>query len=49
MLDVQLHPDGDATRVEVYHEGRGIAGDPRGDKEHWDEALGRFVGGIPSA
>jgi hypothetical protein len=49
MLDVQLHPDGDTTRVEVYHEGRGIAGDPRGDKAHWDEALGRFVGGLPGA
>ena len=49
MLDVQLHPDGDSTRVEVYHEGRGIAGDPRGDKEHWDDALGRFVGGLSGA
>ena len=46
MLDVQLHPDGESTRVEVYHEGRGIAGDPRGDKEHWDDALGRFAGGL---
>ena len=49
MLDVQLHPDGDSTRVEVYHEGRGIAGDPRGDKEHWDAALGRFAGGVPGS
>ena len=46
MLDVQLHPDGDATRVEVYHEGRGIAGDPRGDHQHWQEALGRLAGGL---
>jgi hypothetical protein len=35
--------------VEVYHEGRGIAGDPRGDKEHWDAALGRFAGGLTGA
>ena len=49
MLDVQLHPDGEATRVEVHHEGRGIAGDPRGDQQHWDDALGRFAQGMPGA
>ena len=46
MLDVQLRPDGDGTRVEVFHEGRGIAGDPRGDLQHWDDALGRLAGGV---
>jgi uncharacterized protein YndB with AHSA1/START domain len=49
MLDVQLHPDGDATKVEVFHEGRGIADDPRADVQHWDEALGRFASGLPRA
>lgn len=46
MLDVQLHPDGDGTRVDVYHEGRGIVGDPRGDQQHWQEALGRLTGSL---
>jgi uncharacterized protein YndB with AHSA1/START domain len=46
MLDVQLRPDGDGTRVEVFHEGRGIAGDARGDLQHWDDALGRLRGGL---
>ena len=46
MLDVQLRPDGDGTRVDLYHEGRGIAGDPRGDQQHWEEALGRLAGGM---
>ncbi len=46
MLDVQLRPDGPSTRVEVFHEGRGIAGDPRGDRQHWDDALGRFAAGL---
>ena len=35
MVDLQLHRDGDETRVELFHEGRGIAGDPRGDWQHW--------------
>ena len=48
MLDVQLRPEGDSTRVEVFHEGRGIANDPRGDWQHWDEALGRLAGGMPT-
>ena len=46
MLDVQLHPDGDGTRVDLYHEGRGIAGDPRGDQKHWVDALGRLADGM---
>ncbi|WP_270889552.1 SRPBCC domain-containing protein [Pedococcus sp. 5OH_020] len=46
MVDIQLRPEGDATRVELFHEGRGIAGDPRGDWQHWDEALGRFSSGV---
>lgn len=48
MLDVQLKPHGDATQVDLYHEGRGIAGDPRGDRQHWEEALGRLAGGLQS-
>ena len=48
MLDVQLRPDGDGTRVDVYHEGRGIAGDPRGDQQHWQDALGRLAAGLSS-
>lgn len=46
MLDVQLRPEGDSTRVEVYHEGKGIAGDPRGDWQHWQDALQRFSSGL---
>ncbi|GAB3446443.1 hypothetical protein GCM10027517_28710 [Phycicoccus ginsengisoli] len=46
MLDVQLHPDGNGTRLDLYHEGRGIAGDPRGDQQHWVDALGRLAGGM---
>ena len=46
MLDVQLHPDGDGTRLDLYHEGRGIAGDPRGDQQHWVDALGRLADGV---
>ncbi|MFC8504649.1 SRPBCC domain-containing protein [Pedococcus sp. NPDC057267] len=46
MLDVQLRPDGDGTRVDLYHEGRGIAGDPRGDQQHWVDALGRLADGM---
>ena len=44
MLDVQLRPDADGTRVELFHEGRGIAGDPRGDWRHWEDALHRLAG-----
>jgi uncharacterized protein YndB with AHSA1/START domain len=46
MLDVQLHPEGDGTRLDVFHEGRGIADDPRGDRQHWEEALGRVAAGL---
>ena len=46
MLDVQLREDGDGTRVDLYHEGRGIAGDPRGDMDHWQSALEKFAGGV---
>ena len=46
MLDVQLKPEGESTRVEVYHEGKGIAGDPRGDWQHWQDALQRFTSGL---
>lgn len=46
MLDVQLRAEGEGTRVDLYHEGRGIAGDPRGDQQHWQEALGRLAGGL---
>ena len=46
MLDVQLHPEGEATRLDLYHEGRGIAGDPRGDQQHWVDALGRLANGM---
>jgi uncharacterized protein YndB with AHSA1/START domain len=47
MLDVQLKADGDGTCVDLYHEGRGIAGDPRGDQQHWEDALGRLAAGMP--
>jgi uncharacterized protein YndB with AHSA1/START domain len=46
LLDVQLHAHGDGTRVDLYHEGHGIAGDPRGDLQHWEDALGRLAGGV---
>jgi hypothetical protein len=46
MLDVQLREDGDGTRIDLYHEGRGIAGDPRGDMDHWQQALEAFAGGL---
>ncbi|KGN36737.1 SRPBCC domain-containing protein [Knoellia subterranea] len=48
MLDVQLSPEGDGTRVNVYHEGRGIVGDPRGDHQHWQDALERLGQGLSS-
>lgn len=43
MLDLQLRPEREGTRVEVFHEGRGIADDPRGDVDHWSQALERFA------
>lgn len=48
MLDIQLRPEGDGTRLDVFHEGRGIAGDPRGDRQHWEDALGRLAAGLPT-
>ncbi|QGN57670.1 SRPBCC domain-containing protein [Nostocoides sp. HKS02] len=48
MLDVQLTPEGDGTRVEVFHEGHGIADDPRGDWQHWADALHRFAADLPT-
>jgi hypothetical protein len=47
MLDVQLHPDGDTTTLDLFHEGLGISGDPQGDKAHWEEALGRVRSSLP--
>jgi len=43
IVDLQLKPDGDGTRVDLYHEGEGIAQDGAGDKSRWDAALGRFA------
>ena len=43
IVDLQLRPDGEGTRVDLYHEGQGIADDGPGDKSRWDEALGRFA------
>jgi hypothetical protein len=48
MLDVQVRPEGDGTRIDLFHEGRGIADDPRGDWQHWQDALERFAAGIPT-
>jgi uncharacterized protein YndB with AHSA1/START domain len=46
LLDVQLRAEGDGTRIDLYHEGRGIAGDPRGDMDHWQRALEAFASGL---
>ena len=43
IVDLQLKPDGDGTRVDLYHEGEGIAEDGAGDKSRWDAALERFA------
>ncbi|GAA2024115.1 hypothetical protein GCM10009740_11920 [Terrabacter terrae] len=43
VVDLQLKPQGDSTRVDLYHEGEGIAEDGPGDKSRWDAALGRFA------
>jgi uncharacterized protein YndB with AHSA1/START domain len=48
IVDLQLKPDGDGTRVDLYHEGQGIAEDGAGDKSRWDEALGRFAQALDS-
>jgi len=42
IVDLQLHPEGSATRLDLFHEGEGIAEDGAGDKQRWDDALGRF-------
>ena len=42
IVDLQLKKDGGGTRVDLYHEGEGIAEDGAGDKQRWDDALGRF-------
>lgn len=46
IVDVQLKPEGDGTRLDLYHEGRGIAEDGPGDKSRWDTALGRVAQGL---
>lgn len=43
IVDLQLKPQGGSTRVDLYHEGQGIAEDGPGDKSRWDDALGRFA------
>ncbi len=47
IVDLQLKGDGDGTRLDLYHEGEGIAADGAGDKRRWDDALGRFVSTLP--
>lgn len=43
IVDIQLRPEGDSTRVDLFHEGLGIAEDGPGDKSRWDDALGRVA------
>ena len=43
IVDLQLKREGDGTRLDIFHEGRGIAEDGLGDKDRWDEALGRLT------
>jgi uncharacterized protein YndB with AHSA1/START domain len=43
LVDVHLVADGTSTRLDLYHEGLGIAEDGPGDKHRWDEALGRVA------
>ena len=43
IVDLPLQQHGVGTRVDLYHEGLGIAEDGAGDKSRWDEALGRFA------
>ncbi len=47
MLDVQLRGEDDGTTLDLFHEGLGISGDPKGDKAHWDDALGRVASTLP--
>ncbi len=46
IVDLQLKPDGASTRVDLYHEGLGIAEDGANDKHRWDDALGRFASSL---
>lgn len=46
VVDVQLKADGDGTRLDLFHEGEGIAEDGAGDKQRWDDALGRLATSI---
>ena len=43
IVDLQLNRHGTGTRLDLYHEGEGIAEDGPGDKQHWDAALGRLT------
>lgn len=43
VVDLQLRQDGDGTRLDLFHEGQGIAEDGKGDKQRWDDALGRLA------
>lgn len=43
LLDLQLRPEGDGTRVDVSHEGPGIAENGPGRQRHWEDALGRIA------
>jgi uncharacterized protein YndB with AHSA1/START domain len=43
IVDLQLRPEGDGTRLDIFHEGRGIAEDGAGDKARWDQALERLT------
>jgi hypothetical protein len=42
IVDLQLRPEGSGTRLDLFHEGEGIAEDGAGDKRRWDDALDRF-------
>ena len=46
IVDLQLRREGDGTRLDIFHEGRGIAEDGVGDKERWDDALGRLTSSL---
>ncbi|HEX5969187.1 MAG TPA: SRPBCC domain-containing protein, partial [Intrasporangium sp.] len=46
IVDLQLKREGDGTRLDIFHEGRGIAEDGPGDRERWDEALGRLTSSL---
>lgn len=48
IVDLQLRREGDGTRLDLFHEGRGIAEDGQSDKARWDDALGRLTNSIAS-